>query len=225
MCSFEYRCFTFNFIEENTYIIWSARTREVAIIDCGARHPEEQRYLTYFITSSKLRPVAALLTHAHFDHIFGLQTLYDTFGLRPRMHEKEHANYDMAAEQTELFLHRRLDFDVPPAGPDLHDGEEIPVGDLRLKVIETPGHTEGGVCFFLTPSPEDPPATKPLLFSGDTLFRNSVGRTDLPGGSWMDMEKSIHKCLHTLPENTLVLPGHGETTTIKSERILHGIGF
>lgn len=223
MCSFEYHRFTFNLIEENTYILWDARTREAAIIDCGAWQPEEQRALADFILSRKLRPTAALLTHAHFDHIFGLQFLYDTYGLCPRMHALERANYDAATEQTELFLHRRININVPPAGSDLHDGEEIPVGSLRLKAIATPGHTSGSLCFLLQPSPGDPPATTPMLFSGDTLFRASVGRTDLPGGSWIAMERSVAMCLQKLPDNTLILPGHGDATSISEERKFHNL--
>lgn len=217
MCSFEFHRFMFNFIEENTYLIWDTHTRDAAIVDCGAWQPEEQRAIADFIAAHKLHPVCALLTHAHFDHIFGLQFLYEAYGLRPRMHPLEHANYHMADEQTEIFLHRRLPCSTPALGEDLSEGEEIPIGSLTLKVIATPGHTKGGVCFLLNPQPDDSPSTAPLLFSGDTLFGSSCGRTDLPGGSWEDMEQSLHKLFTTLPPNTRVLPGHGEATTIEQE--------
>lgn len=214
MCNYKVKRLVCNLIEENTYVLWDATTREAAVIDCGAWNEAEQQQLADLIEAERLRPVLSLLTHAHFDHIFGLQFLYDTYGLRPRMHSAEHANYEMASRQTEIFLHRSISLATPPAGDDLSDGERITLGSLTLEVIPTPGHTAGGVCFYLA---DDEPA-KGLLFSGDTLFRQSVGRTDLPGGSTHALTQSIVTRLFPLPAPTHVLPGHGETTTIGDER-------
>lgn len=214
MCNYKVERFVFNLIEENTYIIWDEATRKAAIIDCGAWNEAETLELKDFIEDNDLRPVFSLLTHAHFDHIFGLQFLYDTYGLQPRMYPAEHANYNMASRQTEIFLHKSISLATPPAGPDLAEGEKIQLGGITLEVIPTPGHTAGGVCFYL--AAEDP--AQGLLFSGDTLFRRSIGRTDLPGGSAYDLTQSIVTRLFPLPAPTRVLPGHGEATTIGEER-------
>ncbi|MBR1712731.1 MAG: MBL fold metallo-hydrolase [Alloprevotella sp.] len=201
--------FTFNMIEENTYLLWDD-SREAAIVDCGAFFPEEQRALQDFIAARGLRVRRSLLTHAHFDHLFGCQFLYDSYGVRPEMHAAEATNYACTAEQVAMFIHRHLPVPVPPAGEAFADGTILNFGHTALRVIHTPGHTPGGVCF----DNED----GAVLLSGDTLFRRSVGRTDLPGGSPSDLLHSIREQLLALPDAVTVLPGHGDATTIGEER-------
>ncbi len=157
---------------------------------------------------------AVLLTHGHLDHLSALPALLAAApGTPVRM---------AAADAAWCFTRANS---IPPYEPVLEppaslapvsDGDELAVGDLRLRVLATPGHSPGGVCYFA----EADGARPPVLFSGDTLFRASIGRTDFPGSSWEDMEASLRR-LAALPPETRVLPGHGDPTTIAAERELN----
>ncbi|MBR6340147.1 MAG: MBL fold metallo-hydrolase [Alloprevotella sp.] len=201
--------FICNFIEENCYVLWDD-TREAVLVDCGAQTAQEQTAVIEFIKDNKLTPVSHLLTHGHFDHIFGAQALYDVFGLSPRVHTADVSTYYGAAEQMSLFLHRRIDIELPQLGPTISGDEEIRFGTHTLRVIHTPGHTPGGVCYYL--------ADEHLLLSGDSLFRGSIGRCDLPGSDHHALVTALRERVLTLPEETVVLPGHGPQTTIAAER-------
>lgn len=203
------KTFTVNFIEENCYVL-SDTAGNAVIIDCGAYSPEEQRAISHYITTARLTPRHLLCTHGHFDHIFGNQYIHDTYGLQPQLHANEAATYAAAAEQMQTFLHRDLPLQTPTPGRLLQDGDVIALGQHQLRVIATPGHTPGGVCFYLE--------KEQLLFSGDSLFRGSIGRCDLPGGNEAQLLTALRSKILTLPETTNVYPGHGPTTTIGRER-------
>lgn len=203
------KTFTVNFIEENCYVLSDAAGNAV-IIDCGANSPEEQSAISHYITTQGLTLRHLLCTHGHFDHIFGNQFLYETYGLRPQLHEDEAATYAAASEQMQMFLHRALPLQIPAPGRLLQDGDEIAFGAHTLRVIATPGHTPGGICFYLE--------EESLLFSGDSLFRGSIGRCDLPGGNEEQLLSALRTKILTLPEQTRVYPGHGPATTIGRER-------
>ena len=203
-----YKRFTFNPIEENTYVLWDSKSRDAAIIDCGAINPYEYGQLEHFIQEEKLHPTLSLLTHMHFDHIFGLGWLNKKYGLRPIFHELEQNNYDMQEKMALEVFGMNIPLERPGVLRYVKDGDELTLGNHKLKVIHTPGHTAGGVCYL----------ADSLLFCGDTLFAGSCGRTDLPGGSMQQEVNSIREKLLTLPDDIRVLPGHGPETSIAREK-------
>lgn len=200
--------FVVNMVEENCYVLYD-ETREAAIVDCGARSPEEEQQIADFIDDHSLRPTLALLTHAHFDHAFGTRFLSRTYGLLPRMLRDELPTYRAIPEHTRLFLHRDIGIQLPHAGAPLSEGESVGFGTTQLRVIHTPGHTPGGACYYCSEAR--------LLLSGDSLFRSSIGRCDLPGGNPTALVASLSSKVLTLPPETAVLPGHGPQTTIADE--------
>ena len=203
--------FTVNPIQENTYIV-SDSTGEAAIIDCGALFPEEQKAIADYISAHRLRPTLLLLTHGHFDHVFGCAWAAETYGLTPYMHPADEPFFTHAARHAEHFLRTCPDFTVPahfkPIGtPD--SPQTLALGTHTLRVLHTPGHTPGGVCFY--------EADEKMLFSGDTIFEESIGRTDL-GGKHEQLIHSIRSEILPLPDDVQILPGHGGATTVGHER-------
>lgn len=205
----QYKRFTFNPVEENTYVLWDCDSRNTAIIDCGAFDPSEQEQLENYIRENNLRPTLSLLTHMHFDHIFGLGWLCKKYNIRPICHELEQKNYDMQEKMALEMFGVKIPIEHPAVMRYIKDGDKLALGSHTLEVIHTPGHTAGGVCYL----------TDQLLFSGDTLFAGSCGRTDLPGGNMQQEIQSIREKLLTLPDEIQVLPGHGPETSIAREKL------
>lgn len=201
--------FVVNFIEENCYVLHD-ETREAVIVDCGAFRDEEKAAISSYITEHQLTPRHLLCTHGHFDHIFGAQYVHDTYGLQPEVSHDERATYEQAAPLMQQFIHRALPIELPPLAPSFAEGDDIHFGTHTLRVIATPGHTPGGVCFYCE--------AEHLLLSGDSLFRGSIGRCDLPGGNEFTLINALRTKLLALPDDVQVLPGHGPTTTISDER-------
>ena len=199
--------FECNMLQENCYII-SDETKQCVICDCGAYYPAERAAIVDYIRDNGLTPVHLLCTHGHIDHNFGNNTIFDEFGLKPEVHNEDQHLMDMLAEQAETLVEITLDYAMPPVGKYFGDGDEITFGSHRLKVIETPGHSKGSVFFYC---PEEA-----IALSGDTLFRNSIGRTDYLGGSMFQIIQSL-RMICQLPDNTVVYPGHGPQTTIGTE--------
>lgn len=199
--------FECNMLQENCYIIGD-ETKECVICDCGAYYPAERAAIVDYIRDNGLTPVHLLSTHGHIDHNFGNNTIFDEFGLKPEVHKEDQHLMDMLAEQAETLVGITLDYAMPPVGKYFGDGDEITFGSHRLKVIETPGHSKGSVFFYC---PEEA-----IALSGDTLFRNSIGRTDYLGGSMFQIIQSL-RMICQLPDNTVVYPGHGPQTTIGTE--------
>lgn len=206
-CGLTIRCFEFNMIGENCYVV-SDETRDCVIIDCGAYWKDEREELVEYITKNELRPVRLLATHGHLDHHFGDNTVYDTYGLSPELSDEDEYVYKSLLYQAEKYFHLKLNYKFPAPGRYLQDGETISFGNHELLVLPTPGHTPGSVSFYCK--------SEGFLFTGDTLFRGSVGRTDLDGGSMFQLINSLRE-LAQLPDETEVLPGHGEPTTIGYE--------
>lgn len=203
----EVRRFVCNMLQENTYIV-SDETREAVVIDCGALYDEERRSLVDYIEKQQLKPVHLLCTHGHFDHNFGNDTIWHTYGLKPEVAAEDEVLMDLKT-QVEQMIGTGYQNDVPPIGRLLSTDDIISFGSHQLTILPTPGHTRGSVSFYC--QAED------VVFTGDTLFHMSIGRTDFPGGSWTQMADSL-KRLATLPDNTKVYTGHGEPTTIGVER-------
>lgn len=196
--------FTCNMIRENCYVV-SDPTKECVIIDCGAYYPEERNAVVDYIREQQLKPVHLLATHGHIDHNFGDNTIYKEFGLKPEVSQgDEGLMADLNGQAMKLFG-LSIDIDFPPVGRFIDDGDVIHFGTHDIKVIATPGHTAGGVTFYL----ED----EATAFTGDTLFHQSIGRTDTTGGSMFMIINSLRE-LAQLPDETIVYPGHGAQTTI-----------
>ena len=202
--------FVVNPIEESTFVLHD-ETGEAVIVDCGVLYPEEETALLNYIKSNALTVKYHLLTHSHFDHIFGADFVYRTFGVAPCMHKNELAPYESAAAQMRSFVGNAFTLVTPPAGKLFDDYEVVTLGSHTLKVLPTPGHTQGGVCYYC--------ASENVLLSGDTLFYRSIGRTDLFGGNYAQLINSIKQELMVLPSETKVYPGHGPSTTVGEERL------
>ncbi len=202
---------TLNPVAVNCYIL-SDHTRQAAIVDCGALTDSEFEQIEAYIADNRLEPRLSLLTHAHFDHVFGIARLCQRYGLPPQCHPLELPVYQ-ANPRLALAL-AGVPINLPPAelSLTLADGQSLTLGTLTINVIHTPGHTPGGLCFHI---PDEG-----VLLSGDTLFRGSLGRTDTPLGNWQEELQSVRQRLLTLPPSTIVLPGHGPATTIDGE-LLH----
>lgn len=200
-------CFTFNPIEENTYIVYNEEGL-CAIIDPGCYYSEEEEKLRNFIADNKLQPVYLLNTHCHLDHVFGNSYVGKTWNLDLHLHFNEEMVLAFAPKSGEMY---GLPFtNYSGAKTYLEEGQEIKIGADILEVLFTPGHSPGSVSFY--------GAKEGFVISGDALFRGSIGRTDLPGGSFEVLEKAIKTQLYTLPDATIVYPGHGESTTIDIEK-------
>ena len=195
-------------IRENTYVV-SDDTREAVIIDCGAYYEEERKAIKQYIDDNKLQPKHLIATHGHVDHHLGDRFVYDTWGLKPEVGEADEDFMNRLPEQArQLFEMELSDDDFAPVGRYLMPADTISFGHTTFKIIETPGHSPGGLCFYSE-------ADK-TLFTGDTLFRGSIGRSDFDGGSMFLIIQSL-RVLSQLPDDTIVLPGHGERTTIGYE--------
>jgi len=198
----------FNSFSENTYIVYDDSTLDAVVLDPGAQSEKECERLIDFIEENKLKLKFVLATHGHFDHIMAHEQLCDRFGARFAMSPTDEiidGHNKLFSQQMGMPYPQLRKIDLP-----LHDGDTIDVGPIHFEVYATPGHTPGGLSFYL-------PSEK-VLFSGDTLFKGSIGRTDFPLGSYPDLMKSIIKKLMTLPMDTEVLTGHGDRTTLASER-------
>lgn len=178
------------------------------MIDPGCYFDEEKDVFREFITQNHLQPKMLLNTHCHLDHVFGNQWIHETWGLLLSIHEKEKQVLDFAPASGLMW---NLPF-VNYSGPleYLKEGGELNVDGDILKVLFAPGHSPGHVCFYCE--------KQSFLIGGDVLFRQSIGRTDLPGGDYDTLIKSIKTQLFTLPDDTIVYSGHGPQTTIGYEK-------
>ena len=202
------KSFTFNPFEENTYVVFDS-TGEAVVIDPGCYEPLEEKELSRFIEEKKLSVKLLLNTHAHIDHVLGNYYIKKTYGVPFCIH------------QTELPVLRAVKSYAPNYGfsryqevlPDreLKEGEPVRFGQSQLEVLYLPGHSPGHVGFYSGPDK--------LILAGDVLFYRSVGRTDLPGGDMDTLVSSIHHKLFNLPDDVVVYPGHGPTTTLGDEKI------
>ena len=197
----------FNPIQENTYIIWDD-TLEAAVIDAGNMNERENEVLAKFIADNGLKPKYALNTHGHFDHLLGVDFLREKYGAQLAMSSKDEFLLKGASVSAELF---GVKADALPEAIDidLEGKESIKFGNTELKIIPTPGHTPGHVAFL-------EPESK-VLFTGDTLFRESIGRTDLPGGDYSWIMRSIIENILPLGDDVKIYPGHGDTSDIGHE--------
>jgi hydroxyacylglutathione hydrolase len=186
----------------NCYVMGCEKTREGVIIDPGG----DAGMIIGLYSRLGLKIVHVLNTHGHFDHIGANRAVLEATGADLLIHEADVPLLGKGNATAALFGLRTENSPLPDG--DLSDGMTIPVGNLEIRVIHTPGHTPGGCCFLVDG----------ILISGDTLFADSVGRTDFPGGSSDSLMKSIRDKLMVLEDDTVVYPGHGPSTTIGRER-------
>lgn len=182
----------------NNYILTSKD--EAVLIDCSEVKPEILKALE----DKKLKYI--LLTHGHFDHVLGVNGMRDKTGAKVFVYQDDVARMEESADIMQTFGVQGIE--TPIADEYLNNGDKITFGDTEIEVIHTPGHTEGCVCYLVDGK----------LFSGDTLFKDSVGRTDLPGGNFKKLSNSVKNILFNLDENIVVYPGHGPDTTIGYEK-------
>jgi hydroxyacylglutathione hydrolase len=204
---FAVKAFTFSPVQENTYILYNEQ-KKAFIIDPGCYFDEERDELASFLKQTELQPIQLLNTHCHLDHVFGNKWIYETYGLELYLHANEKQVLDFAPASGLMW---NLPFDNYN-GP-LHwlkEGDELEMGDDKLTVLFTPGHAPGHVCFYCK--------AQNFVIGGDVLFRESIGRTDLPGGHHQTLLNSIRTQLFVLPDETIVYSGHGPATTIGHEK-------
>ncbi|WP_302237009.1 MBL fold metallo-hydrolase [uncultured Alistipes sp.] len=199
-------CLPFNPIQENTYVLWD-ETNECVVIDAGNSSPREDAALDNFIAEHGLKPVLAANTHGHFDHTLGVEHLKQRYGIPFALSSKDAFLLENAATSGSIFGVKVGA--MPTVERDLDGEQEIRFGKTILRVLRTPGHTPGHVAFFDEGSKS--------LFTGDTLFRESIGRTDLPGGDYSWIMRSILDVLVPLGDEVHVYPGHGPESTIGHE--------
>jgi glyoxylase-like metal-dependent hydrolase (beta-lactamase superfamily II) len=200
--------FTFNPVQENTYVVYN-ETGECCIIDPGCYFGNERNELKEFIQTSGLTPKYLLNTHCHLDHVFGNKFVHDTWALTLHLHEKEKPVLEYAPT---FSLSWGLSFDNYKGDLIfLREGDTIALGNDAFQVLFTPGHSPGHICFYSQ--------AQQFVIGGDVLFRESIGRTDLPGGNFDTLIASIRNQLFVLSDETVVYPGHGPKTTIGYEKI------
>ena len=202
------RIFTFNPLGTNCVVLWADGQQACTVADPGMSSDEGVQDLLDFLGSHNLTPDAIFLTHGHFDHVWGVEKLLQHFSVPVYMHP---ADKDILADGASVFkgMQSFKVFKHNIATTDIADGDILTSAGIDWKVIHTPGHTPGGVCYY---SEENS-----LLLSGDTLFAGSIGRTDLGGGDYDVLMQSIQQKLLSLPGDTDVIPGHGQPTSIAQE--------
>ncbi|HEY9362005.1 MAG TPA: MBL fold metallo-hydrolase [Chitinophagaceae bacterium] len=201
------KAFTFNPVQENTYLLYNDRN-QCCIIDPGCYFEEERNELTQFIQLQELQPISLLNTHCHLDHIFGNKYVHDKWELELHIHEKEKQVLEFGPSSGQMYnlpfenYNGPLHFIIP--------GETIKIGDDELQILFTPGHSPGSVSFYAK--------KEKFVISGDALFNGSIGRTDLPGGDFDTLANSIREQLYTLPDEVKVYSGHGPLTRVGDEK-------
>lgn len=195
--------FIVNPFQENTYVVWD-ETNECLVIDAGNLHEEETNALASFVEKNNLKVAGYVCTHGHVDHTTGLQALINRFPAPFHMSSLDEYLLQESNAFGIKFAERPRRVDV-----DLNNVSEIKFGKSVMEVIKTPGHTPGGICLLSK--------DHKYLFSGDTLFKGSIGRTDLEGGSYHDLMKSLINNIIKLGDEVKVFPGHGDETTIGQE--------
>lgn len=194
-------------LENNNYLLIDEATKDAILIDCT--EPSDDIIQKVQDYGAKLKYI--ILTHAHFDHVLGLNYFKEKYGIKSYVYKDD----KFMLEDMNNFMNRLNMPKVEIQNVDgvLSDGEELPFGNYKVKVIHTPGHSKGSCCYLIDDK----------LFSGDTIFYESLGRTDLIGGSQLEIEKSLNKVIKMLDDSVEIYPGHGWKTTVGHEREYYNI--
>ena len=199
-------CFPFNPIQENTYVVWD-ETLECVVIDAGNSNDKENAVLDNFIAQHNLKPVLAINTHGHFDHVLGVSYLKQRYGIAFAMSLKDAFLLDGASASASIFGVKVGQ--MPSVDQDLDQQTALHFGNTTLRVLPVPGHTPGHVVFYNEQNR--------VAFTGDTIFRESIGRTDLPGGDYSWIMRSILEVIIPLGDEVKLYPGHGPQTEVGHE--------
>ncbi len=203
----EVKIFVLSPVLENTFVVYY-NSLYCCIIDPGCYYGNERNELKDFIDKLSLRPNYLLNTHCHLDHVFGEKFIHETYNLVPHIHKNEKEMLELAPLAA---IRWNLPFDAYKGEVNyLTEGDAVRLGDDILKVIYAPGHSPGHICFYCE--------AQKFILSGDVLFRQSIGRTDLPGGDFETLITSIREKLFVLPSEVTVYAGHGPETTIGFEK-------
>lgn len=201
--------FQFSLFGINTYVVFDPDSKECAIIDPGMSVPEEEQAIEDFLAEKGLTLTQIINTHLHIDHVAGIPFLREKYGVPVMAHEGD-KNLGLKIKHQAAAFGLNLDIDGIEVTQYLKAGDKIKIGKGELEVISVPGHSKGSIALY------DPEGH--FLISGDALFKGSIGRTDLPGGNYRELIDSISSELLTLPDDTIVLPGHGPASTIGEEK-------
>ena len=203
---FQIKVFTFNPVQENTYILYNEQN-DCIIIDPGCYFDAEKEELKSFISLHNLQPKILLNTHCHLDHVFGNKFIAEEYNLTLNTHLLEKEILQMAPASGLMF---NLPFDnYQGEAIYLKEGDVVSLGNDKLEVIHAPGHSPGSICFYCE--------KQHFIIGGDVLFQRSIGRTDLPYGDQEELLRNIKGKLFKLPADVQVYPGHGDATTIGYE--------
>ncbi len=202
------KSFTFNPFQENTYIIYD-KTKECLIVDPGCYTEEEKNILKEFITKQKLTPTKLINTHCHIDHILGNKFVHQQWGVPLYIHKADLPLLENAKKISEMYGFENYE-DSPLPQHYLEEGNIITCGKSSFKILFTPGHAPGHICLLNKKNN--------IIISGDVIFKNSIGRTDLPGGDHNTLMNSIMKKIFPLPNETQMFCGHGPITSLGSEK-------
>lgn len=202
------KSFTFNPFQENTYILFD-ETNECVIVDPGCQMVNEEKMLFTFIKKNNLKPIAILNTHCHIDHVFGINVVKSKFNIPFYCHEGELEGLERVPSYAPVYGFQVDSISRPDKTID--ENSTFKFGNTELEIRFTPGHSPASLCFIHHKSKQ--------IIAGDVLFRGSIGRTDLPGGSYKTLMESIENELLTLEDDYKVFSGHGMTTTIGEERL------
>ena len=205
---FKIKVFTFNFFSENTFILWDDETKDAAVIDPGTSTAEEEEILFKFVSDEKLRVKYLINTHCHIDHILGCKYVKEKYKPIYFAPEKDLPLLEHAQQQALMF---NISPENPPK-PDefITEQLELFLGKVKMNFLFTPGHTPGEFCIYFE--------KEKICIVGDVLFNESIGRTDLWGGDYDTLLKSIETKLLTLPDDVVIYSGHGESSTIGNEK-------
>ncbi|WP_068245071.1 MBL fold metallo-hydrolase [Hydrotalea flava] len=200
------KVFTFNPIQENTYLIYNDALNAV-IVDPGFYFSSEQQVFSGYIQKKQLTPSLLINTHCHLDHVFGNKWVHEHYKIELWAHKDEIPMLEMAPISGQQW---GLPFENYSGNINLlQEGDKIYLDEDEFEIFEVPGHSPASICLYHAP--------QKILIAGDALFRESIGRTDLPGGNHHQLIKNIKEKLFVLPEDTVVYPGHGPATTIGHE--------
>lgn len=204
--------FQFSLFGVNTYVVYDENTKECAVIDPGMFNEREEEALENFIETNHLKVKYIINTHLHIDHVAGNNFLMNKYNAPVLAHENEAPLGKMIADQAQMF-HLKNKFEDVVITEPLKAGDIIKIGDGELEVLDVSGHSPGGIALY--------DKKDGFVITGDSLFEGSVGRTDLYGGNMPQLIENIKKNLLSLPDSTVVLSGHGDSTTIGAEKKLN----
>lgn len=205
------KTFTFNPFQENTYLIYD-ETKECVIIDPGCYNKNEEETLESFIADNQLKPVHLINTHGHVDHVCGISFVCEKYGLEPEAHTEETDMFERSVQMGQMFGFQ-INNPVLPR-KFLNEGDVITFGNSELKMLHLPGHSAGSLAFYSE--------KEKFVITGDVLFRDSIGRTDLPGGDYDSLIFSIREKLLPLGDDYAAYPGHGPSTSLGFEKENNG---